>query len=145
MGDYIKSTPLIAGIGALRLNILRECDRLFREKDFPLDMDQVSVLRLLYISSGISQKEIGARLQRDKASVNRTIALFSEKNIAKVIPDKQDKRKTGIELTPEGKKLAKQTELVLVKYEKQLATHISEEEYKIFNFLLEKLLNQRSV
>ena len=141
MGDDIKSTPLIAGIGALRLKVLRECDRLFREKDFPLDMDQVSVLRLLYGSPGLSQKEIGALLQRDKASVNRTLSVFSEKGIVKVVTDKQDKRKTRIELTAEGKRLAKQTEAVLVKYEQHLASLLSEKEYQAFNFLLNKLLN----
>lgn len=141
MGDFIKSMPLIAGIGALRLKVLRECDKLFREKNFPLDMDQVSVLRLLYNSPRLSQKEIGALLQRDKASVNRTISLFSEKGIVKVVTDKQDKRKTIIELTTEGKNLVKQTEAVLVKYEKHLASLLSEKEYQTFNLLVNKLLN----
>jgi DNA-binding MarR family transcriptional regulator len=141
MGDFMKSTPLIAGIGALRLMVLRECDRLFREKDFPLDMDQVSVLRLLYNSPGLSQKEIGALLQRDKASVNRTISLFSEKGIVKVVTDKQDKRKTSIEFTMEGKNLMKQTDVILAKYEKKLASLFTEEEYQTFNLLVNKLLN----
>lgn len=141
MGNAIKSTPLIAGVGALRLKVLRECDRLFREKDFPLDMDQVTVLRLLHGSPGLSQKEIGALLQRDKASVNRTISVFSEKGIVDVVTDKQDKRKTRIELTSEGKRLAKQTETMLVKYEQHLASLLSEKEYQTFNLLLNKLLN----
>ena len=141
MGDFMKSTPLIAGIGALRLMVLRECDRLFREKDFPLDMDQVSVLRLLYNSPGLSQKEIGALLQRDKASVNRTISLFSEKGIVKVVTDKQDKRKTRIEFTMEGKNLVRQTDVILAKYEKKLASLFTEEEYQTFNLLVDKLLN----
>ncbi|SFD22383.1 DNA-binding transcriptional regulator, MarR family [Chitinophaga sp. CF118] len=141
MAGNKKFTPLISGIGALRLKLLRECDRLFREKNFPLDMDQVSVLRLLYGSPGLTQKEIGTQLQRDKGSVNRTISVFSEKGIVKVIMDKQDKRKTRIELTIEGKNLAKQTEIVLVKYEKSLASLFSEEEYQTFNLLMNKLLN----
>ena len=142
MGDAIKSTPLIAGIGALRLKVLRECDRLFREKNFPLDLDQVSVLRLLYSSPGLSQKEIGSLLQRDKASVNRTISVFSGKGIVKVVTDKQDKRKTRIELTMEGKSLARQTETVLAKYEKYLASLFSEGEYHAFNLLVNKLLTK---
>ena len=142
MGDAIKSTPLISGIGALRLKVLRECDRLFREKNFPLDMDQVSVLRLLNSSPALSQKEIGAILQRDKGSVNRTISVFSGKGIVKVVTDKQDKRMTRIELTMEGKNLAKQTEMVLAKYEKHLASLFSEEEYQTFNLLANKLLTK---
>ena len=142
MGDFITSTPLIAGIGALRLKVLRECDRLFREKNFPLDMDQVSVLRMLYSSPGLSQKEIGTRLQRDKASVNRTLSVFSDKGIVKVVTDKQDKRKTRIELTTEGKNLARQTETVLAKYEKYLTSLFSEEEYRAFNLLVNRLLTK---
>lgn len=141
MGDLIKSTPLIAGIGALRLKLLRDCDRFFREKDFPLNLDHVSVLRLMAGEPGLTQREIGARLQRDKASVNRTITLFSEKGIVKIITDKLDKRKTSIELTTEGKKLARQAEAVLVKYEEYLASLLSEKEYQTFNQLVNKLLS----
>jgi DNA-binding MarR family transcriptional regulator len=141
MADYIRSTPLISGIGALRLKVLRECDKVFREKNFPLNLDQASVLRLLYSSAGLSQKEIGIRLQRDKGSVNRTISVFSEKGIVKVVTDMQDQRKTRIGLTIEGMNLARQMEDMLVNYEKYLASLLSEEECQTFTLLVNRLLH----
>lgn len=140
MGN-MKSTPLIAGISNLRLKLLRECDKLFRENDPPMDMDQVSILLLLFSSPGLSQTEIGARLQRDKGAVNRTVSAFTDKGFMEVALDSKDQRLTRIALTTKGKKLAKQAEAALVKYEQHLASVLSEEEYKTFNILVNRLLN----
>jgi DNA-binding MarR family transcriptional regulator len=140
MQDYLRQlTPIIAGAGGLRLKTLKECDKLFREKDFPFEMDQVQILIILFYSKGLSQQEIGVRLQRDKASVNRTVALFSKKGLVKIAPDKDDKRKTRVELTTMGKDLAKQTVAILTKYEHSLASALTEEEYRQFTLLLDKL------
>jgi DNA-binding MarR family transcriptional regulator len=140
MEDYLRQlTPIIAGVGALRLKTLKDCDKLFREKDFPFEMDQVQILMVLYYSKGLSQQEIGAQLQRDKASVNRTVSVFGKKGLVKVVPDEDDGRKTRVELTTVGKDLAKQTVAILIKYERSLAAALSDEEYHQFTFLLNKL------
>lgn len=144
MGSFMKSTPLIAGISNLRLKLLRECDKLFRENDYPMDLDQVSILLLLASSPGLSQTEIGARLQRDKGAVNRIVSAFSDNGVVEVGLDSKDQRLTRISLSAKGKKLAKQGEVTLVKYEQQLASVLSEEEYKTFKILVNKLLNNGS-
>lgn len=135
-----QSTLIIAGVGALRLKTLKDCDKLFREKDFPFEMDQVQILIVLYNSNGLSQQEIGSQLQRDKASVNRTVAVFGKKGLVKIVQDKEDGRKTRVELTAVGKELAKQTVSILIKYERSLASTLSKEEYRQFCFLLDKLI-----
>jgi len=141
MEDYLRqSTRIIAGVGSLRLKTLKDCDKLFREKDFPFEMDQVQILIVLYNSKGLSQQEIGSRLQRDKASVNRTVSLFGKKGLVKIVQDKDDGRKTRVELTTVGKEWAKQTVSILVKYEQHLATALSKDEYRQFCFLLDKLI-----
>ncbi|HLX67254.1 MAG TPA: MarR family transcriptional regulator [Puia sp.] len=140
MEDFLgQFTPIIAGVGALRLKTLKECDKLFREKDFPFEMDQVQILIVLFHRKGLSQQEIGLRLQRDKASVNRTVSLFSKKGLVKIVPEKEDRRMTRVELTTMGKELAKQTVGILVKYERSLAAVLTEEEYRQFTVLLSKL------
>jgi DNA-binding MarR family transcriptional regulator len=140
MEDYLRRlTPILAGTGSLRLKILKECDKLFREKDFPFEMDQVQVVIVLYFSKGLSQQEIGIQLQRDKASVNRTVTLFSKKGLVKIVPDKEYRRKTMVELTARGKDLAKQTIEILIKYEHSLASALTEEEYRQFTLVLAKL------
>ena len=135
-----KTIPILAGIGALRLKALKECDKVFREKNFPFEMDQVQLLIQIYGSPGSSQQEIGAELQRDKASVNRTIAFFKKKGMVKIVPDKQDKRVTRVELTPEGNEFARQTESIIVKYERALTAALTKEEVRQFIRIIDKLI-----
>src|SRR6185503_4651521 len=90
---------LLSQIGGLYKQIYKECDRIFRDISFPLEMDQIPVLMLLYYHGSASQQEISVQLQRDKASVNRTVAFLAREDMAIVVQDATDKRKTSVELT----------------------------------------------
>ena len=127
-------------IGHLFNNALRECGRILHEKNLPIDMDQVQVLLYIHYSASGSQQEIGRGVQRDKASVNRTIALLSRKGIVSIEPDKQDKRRTLIELTPLGKELAKQVEEILTEFDSTLTAPFTADERKQFSLLIDKLM-----
>lgn len=141
MGQLIKSLiPIIAGTGALHLKTWRDCDRIFRENEFPFEMDQVQVLLVLYYSTGLFQQEISRILQRDKASINRTVSFLNKKEMVKAVPDKKDKRKTIIQITAEGKRLASKAESILIKYEKELASVLTKDELETFQLLVNKLL-----
>jgi len=133
--------PLITSkIGWLHIMMRKECDKLLRQQGFPLEMDQVPVLALLYYEDGLSQQEIGSKLQRDKASVNRTISFLSKRDLAKVIQDSTDRRKTRIELTTTGKELAMQADAVIKKIESLLASALTEKEAQQFSTLINKLI-----
>ncbi|MDO3625804.1 MarR family transcriptional regulator [Mucilaginibacter sp. BT774] len=131
---------MIAHIGALYHKIHRQCDKIFRENGFPLEMDQIPVLMRLYYSGSASQQEIGLGLGRDKASVNRTIALLAKKDFARVLKDATDKRKTSIELTETGKKLAAQAHAMLETFNKSLVSQLTKEERTQFNSLAFRLI-----
>lgn len=130
---------IIFKIGALHHRILRDCNKLFREKEFVLEMDQVPVVLSLYYSGAASQQEICARLQRNKASVNRTISFLYDKNLVSVTQDIIDKRKTVIALTPAGKKVAAQAHAMLEKYNLDLSAVFTKKEQLQFQQLLLKL------
>ena len=138
-----STTPdlMIFKIGALHHRILRDCNRLFREKEFILEMDQVPVVLSLYYSGAASQQEICAKLQRNKASVNRTISFLYDKKLLSITQDIVDKRKTVIELTSTGKKVAAQAHAILEKYNVALSGVFTKEEHKQFHQLLLKLTN----
>ena len=137
--DHPAPPSLVAQIGGLYHSIYRECDKIFRGHDFPLQMDQVPVLMVLYYSGGTSQKAIGTDLGRDKASVNRTISLLLKKDIVKVIQDAIDKRKTYVELTPAGEELAKQAATMLERFDLVLSSELTGEERKGFDKTMLKL------
>jgi len=104
-------------------------------------MDQIPVVLTLYYKGGASQQEICSKLQRNKASVNRTVSFLLKKDIVRVMQDLTDKRKTLIELTQTGKKLAGQAHTILEKYNASLSSVLTKEEHNKFHNLLIKLIN----
>lgn len=131
---------LVAQIGSLYHKMQKECDKIFREHNFPLQMDQVPVLMILYYSGGTSQKEICTSLGRDKASINRTISVLLKIDFVKVIPDAIDKRKTHVELTASGEKLAKQADAILGRFDTILSSELTEQERKDLDRSMLKLI-----
>jgi DNA-binding MarR family transcriptional regulator len=130
---------MVAQIGHLYHRIYKECDKIFRGHDFPLQMDQIPVLMSLYYSGGASQKDTGIGLGRDKASVNRTISVLLKNDIVRVIQDAVDKRKTYVELTTSGEKLAKQADAILARFDAVLSSELTIEERKEFDKTILKL------
>ena len=130
---------LIACIGSLYHKMHRQCDKIFREQGLPLEMDQIPVLMRLYYSGKASQQEICSQLGRDKASVNRTIAFLVKKDFVRVLKDTADKRKTCVELTETGNKLAAQTHTLLENFNESLAATLTEDERTLFNSLALRL------
>jgi len=139
--EYSVPSLMIFEIGALRNRILRDCNKIFREKEFLLEMDQIPVVLSLYYEGGASQQEICSRLLRNKASVNRTVSFLLNKDIVRVMQDLVDKRKTWIELTDAGKKLAGQAHAILEKYNVSLSSVLTKEESNQFHNLMLKLIN----
>lgn len=139
--DSASSLPpsIISRIGLLHIRIRKECDRIFREQEFPLEMDQTPVLMILFYQESLTQHEICSKLDRDKASVNRTVTFLTQRGLVKVKPDDTDKRKTRVELTTEGKKLGKRASIILEAFGKQLSSAFTDEENKEFDRLTTKL------
>ena len=136
---------VIAQVGGLYQRVWKECDRMFREQHFPLEMDQIPVfLMLYYAGEGRSQQEICIELNRDKASVNRTAAFLAKNELVKVTPDAADKRKTKVELTAAGKKLAGQAHAVLEKFNASLSSVLTAEEAPLFHTMMFKLIDSIS-
>lgn len=132
---------LIYQIGSLHKKILKDCGKILRELEFPLEMDQIPVLMMLYYSNAASQQEISAGLQRDKASVNRTVTFLTKAGITEVAPYGDSKRKTSVRLTANGKKLAKQADIILNKFGEDFSVSLTKEERLQFNVILQKLMD----
>jgi DNA-binding MarR family transcriptional regulator len=132
---------LISLIGNLHNRMYKECDRIIREKGFPLEMDQLPVLLKLYYSGDASQQEISSDLKRDKASINRTVSFLVNKDIVVVIQDTIDKRKTRVALTASGKKLAGQAHTIVEAFNTTLSAALTAEESKQFQSITQKLID----
>jgi DNA-binding MarR family transcriptional regulator len=139
-GHSARPPLMISRIGRLYAQLRKECDKIFRQQQFPVEMDQIPVLALLYYKDGLSQQEICSCLQRDKASVNRTVSFLSKRDMAKVVQDVTDKRKTRVELTAAGKELAIQVDAVVKKVDTILTSALTEKEVEQFYTLTNKLI-----
>jgi DNA-binding MarR family transcriptional regulator len=93
----------------------------------------------LYYSGEASQQEICSGLGRDKASVNRTIALLAKKDFARVLKDATDKRKTSVDLTETGRKVAAQAHTLLESFNDSLTATLTEDERTQFSHLALRL------
>jgi DNA-binding MarR family transcriptional regulator len=138
--EHPAPPSLVAQIGALYHRVYKECDKIFSGHNFPLQMDQVPVLMVLYYSGGASQKKITTDLGRDKASVNRTISVLLKNDFVAVVPDAVDKRKTHVKLTASGESLAKQADAILARFDAVLSVELTEEERKEFDRTMLKLI-----
>lgn len=127
-------------IGALNLRILRECNKIFKESNLPLEMDQIPVILSLYYLNGGTQQEVAQRIQRDKSSVNRTISFLQKNELVKTSEDANDKRKTIIELTATGKKIAKKASELLENLDKSVTEVLTVKEKEQFQDMLLKLI-----
>ena len=140
-GHSVQPPLITAQIGRLYKKMLRECDKIFREQNFPVEMDQIPVLLTIYYENkGLTQQDICSGLQRDKASVNRTVAFLSKKDFVSCAQDAIDKRKTRVELTATGKELARQADTIIKKMDKTLTSGLTEKEVLQFSTLINKII-----
>jgi len=138
--EFSVPPVLLSQIGVLYRTVRKNGGSLFRKQDFPLDLDQIPVLLVIYYTNGACQQAMGASLQRDNASINRTVAFLVKNGYATVETDQENKRKTIVRPTTEGTKLARQANQIISQYNISLSSTLSPEEQKQLHILINKLL-----
>ena len=128
-------------LGAVNVKLTRECNTLVRNQKFPIEMDHIPVLMYLYFApSESSQQQISMDLQRDKASINRTLTFLSKKEMVSVEKNQIDKRATLVGLTPSGIKIAEKMLVLLKGFDQSFFAVLSQEEQVQLLGLLNKLI-----
>jgi DNA-binding MarR family transcriptional regulator len=77
--------------------------RAFKERGFAITPEQWGVLRVLWEDEGLSQRQIGDRLFKDKPNITRMLDVLESKKL--ICRQPTDRRSYAIFLTDEGKKL----------------------------------------
>jgi DNA-binding MarR family transcriptional regulator len=132
---------VIFHLGAAYIKATRECNALVKAHKLPFEIDHVQIiLHLYYNPSGSSQQTISRELQRDKASVNRTVIFLSKINIVSIEKDLQDKRATLVKLTSFGIEMAEKIVTILKAYEESFNSVFTQEERIQLLGLLNKLI-----
>ncbi|RZJ30382.1 MAG: MarR family transcriptional regulator [Flavobacterium sp.] len=111
-----------------------------RDAGFKITVDQWLVIKAILENPGISQQEIGAIAFKDNASVTRIIALLVKSAYLKRDVDNTDRRKTLLEVTPEGKQVVEDVQNLVMQNRQTALARISSAELKTVNEALKIII-----
>lgn len=111
----------------------------FLDKGYDITFEQWTVLNVLYTESGLIQTEIAIKTYKDKTNLTRILDVLSKKDyIVRETHDK-DRRSTRIYLTDAGKKMFHDLIPCVKSINEQFRKDISDEEFKVFMNVLDKI------
>lgn len=112
-----------------------------RENGYKITIDQWLIIKAIMENPGISQQEIGEKVFKDNASITRIIELLvkSEYLVREVNPD--DRRKSNLRVTEEGKLIIKKVHSLVLENRKTALAGILPEELEILNKTLKKIIS----
>jgi len=112
-----------------------------RENGYKITIDQWLIIKSIMENPGISQQEIGEKVFKDNASVTRIIELLvkSEYLEREVNPD--DRRKSNLNVTDEGKHIVKKVHSLVLENRKTALAGILPEELEIMNKTLKRIIS----
>jgi MarR family transcriptional regulator, transcriptional regulator for hemolysin len=93
-----------------------------------ITVDQWLTLKILYDNPGISQKQLADLVFKDSASITRIIDLLVKQSYLARKSHNNDKRRSTLDITGQGKKLLKQAYPVVKEYRRAALRSIKEKE-----------------
>jgi DNA-binding MarR family transcriptional regulator len=111
-----------------------------RECGYKITIDQWLTIKSILENPGISQQEIGEKVFKDNASVTRIIELLVKSGYLERKINFQDRRKSNLEVTDEGKSIIEKVQSLVYQNRKTALEGISEEELEITNRTLKKII-----
>ena len=112
------------------------------EKRFGVSIPEWRVIAILGRFPGLSAVEVADRTLMDKVAVSRAVTkLIKNGRIDRQFAD-ADRRRSILNLSEEGRKVHNEIAPLALQFERELLQDISEEDYEIFNSILERLLSK---
>ena len=138
--DVLQSKLDISGavIERTQRRMKQNFQRLLKEADTDITVDQWILLQELNKENGISQLELAQRAYKDAPTVTRILDLLVKKDLIERVADETDRRKFSIELTKTGKKKIKEVTPVLREFRTKAWAGLSDNEVS----KLTKVLNR---
>ena len=112
--------------------------RLLKEAELDITVDQWILLQELNKENGISQLDLAQRAYKDAPTVTRILDLLVKKNLIERVADATDRRKFSIKLTKAGYKKIKEVKPVLREFRAKAWAGLSNNEVS----KLTKVLNR---
>jgi DNA-binding MarR family transcriptional regulator len=111
--------------------------RTLKEHGFDITPEQYGILMLLREEAGLSQKEIGDVLFKDKPNISRMLDALERKGL--ILRQSADRRSFAIFLTGEGKKLAEDILPLKLQLEEKALKGLLAREIEVLESLINKI------
>lgn len=123
--------------------IIRKIMSYSKNNSYMLSPSQMMITRFLYKNSDkvVYQKDLEGALPFRKSTISGIIQTMMKNNIISTESSKDDLRSKRIILTPYGKKINKEIEKNIIKFEKVLKNNIKEDDLRIFFKVTKQIQN----
>ena len=135
-----KSIGFIIYRSALKMKSTLQ--RILKDRGFDITPEQWGILRVLREEEGISQKEIGDRLFKDKPNVTRMLDVLERKGL--IFRQPTDRRRYSIFLTKEGKKLQEELLPIVLQVQEKAINALAKNDLERLQNLLNKIYGNLS-
>ena len=116
--------------------------RAFKDQGFDITPEQWGVLRVLWEDEGLSQREIGDRLFKDKPNITRMLDVLERKKL--ILRRPTDRRRYSIFLTKEGKKLQEELLPTVLAMQEKALHALTKNDLKTLQTLLNQIYGNLS-
>lgn len=115
-----------------------------REKGYKITIDQWLIIKSILENPKITQQELAKNVFKDNASVTRIIELMVKSNYLSREVDSQDRRKSVLTVTQEGKDIIEKVQNLVLDNRKVALEGLSNKEIDIMNLALQKIITNCS-
>ena len=141
MPDHIQDTSSLDNAPAFMLarvaRLLRfDLWKLLEESGSDLTPEQYFMLYRLHEADGRSQIELADRVLVDRPNVTRLVDALEKKKLVRRTADDQDRRKTLVHLTPDGRRLIRRLLKAVVSARKSIFAGITAREIDLLKSVL---------
>ena len=142
MTDYDSTLPRDS-LGFLiyrtALALKAALQRFFKENGSRITPEQWAIIRRLREEEGLSQREIGEKVAKDKPNITRMLDALEKKRLIFRQADPRDRRKYCIYLTKEGRQLHDLLAPLVVRLRQRATQGLAPEEIDLLTATLNKI------
>lgn len=117
----------------------------FMEKGFDITVDQWTVLKTLYETDQLAQKELAKRCGKDQPTLTRIVDILLKKGLAERIVDASDRRSLYLHLTTEGKLKVESLSPIVADIRMRAWDKLTEKDFDDFTRILTTIYNNLNV
>ncbi len=115
-----------------------------REKGYKITIDQWLIIKSILENPEITQQELAKNVFKDNASVTRIIDLMVKSNYLNRKVDTNDRRKSILSVTKEGKDIIEQVQNIVLENRKIALESIDKEDLDAMDIILQKIITNCS-